>query len=66
MENQHSDPKLSMISGAIFGFGAFISEHGWVIENIIQLIKVISFGIIGGACGYIGKFLAQKIHKFLN
>ncbi len=63
MANHHTNPYLSIISGAIAGMTAFISEHGWIIENFLELLKVISFGLIGGASGYIGKIIIMRIRK---
>lgn len=64
--HHHHNPTLSIFAGAIFGISTFFTEHGWVIDNILELFKVISFGLIGGACGYIGKIIATKIHTFLK
>ena len=62
----HHNPTLSIFAGAIFGISTFVTEHGFIIDNILELFKVISFGLIGGACGYIGKIIATKIHTFLK
>lgn len=64
MANEHhSSPILSIIAGIFGGVYAFIQNYGLLIENIIELLKVIIFGLIGGACGYVGKYLMEK---FLN
>lgn len=64
MANEHhSSPIFSVITGAIGGVYALFQSNGFLIENFIELIKVIAFGFIGGVCGYIGKYLAEK---FLN
>lgn len=65
--NTHSNPYLSVFIGAIFSLSSIISEHMppptdfW--GMFFQLAKVISFGLIGGACGYVGKIWAIKVHK---
>jgi hypothetical protein len=68
--NSHSNPYLSVFIGAIFSLSSLISEHmppptDWI-DAALQLLKVISFGVIGGACGYVGKIWAIKIHKYLK
>lgn len=63
--HHHTNPIVSIMSGAIFGIIAFVQEHGFIVENALELLKVISFGLIGGACGYVGKFIATKFHKYL-
>ncbi len=62
----HSNPMLYIISGSIAGVYRFIETNGFIIENSIELLKVISFGIIGGACGYVGKAIAMRIHNYLK
>ncbi len=57
----HSSPIFSVITGVIGGVYAFIQNYGFLIENAIELFKVIIFGLIGGACGYIGKHIMEKI-----
>jgi hypothetical protein len=64
--HHHTNPIVSIISGAIFGISAFIQQHGFLIENALELLKVVSFGLIGGACGYFGKFVAEKWHRYLK
>jgi len=62
----HSNPIVSVISGAIFGISAFVQQHGFIVENILELLKVVSFGFIGGAIGYVGKIVAMNVHRFLK
>lgn len=64
--HHHSNPIFYIFSGAIAGISAFVQEHGFIVENIFELMKVISFGLIGGACGYIGKAIAMRIHQYLK
>ena len=67
MSNQiHSNPILSVISGAFGGLYAFFQNYGFEITDFLELLKVISFGLIGGACGYVGKFLAIRVHKYMK
>lgn len=61
----HHNPIFSVISGAGAGVLAYFQNHLFV-ENIMELFKVISFGIIGGACGYFGKIIATRIHLYLK
>lgn len=63
MDNNHSNPFISIFSGALFGIIAFITEHGFLIDNVIELIKVTSFGFIGGAFGYLGREFIRLIIK---
>ena len=61
--HHHSNPLVSIISGAIFGISAFLQNHGFIVDNLLELFKVIIFGLIGGACGFIGKNLMEKYYK---
>lgn len=61
MANEHhSNPVFSILSGVFGGVYAFIQTNGFLIENGIELIKVIVFGLIGGMCGYVGKHIMEK------
>jgi len=64
--HHHSNPIISIISGCIFSLYAFVQQLGMVIENFLELIKVISFGLIGGVCGYVGKYIAIRVHRYLK
>lgn len=61
--HHHTNPLVSILSGALFGISSFLQTHNWVIENILELLKVIIFGLIGGACGYVGRNLMEKYYK---
>ncbi|MEC4050606.1 hypothetical protein OX284_014295 [Flavobacterium sp. SUN046] len=61
--NTHHNPTLSMLFGALLSISAYLHDNGFIVDNLLQLLKVILFGIIGGAMGYVGKILASKIHK---
>jgi hypothetical protein len=63
MEQHHTNPLISVLSGTIFGIIAFITEHGFLINNALQLIKVILFGFIGGIFGYLGREFIRLIIK---
>lgn len=64
MANEHhSNPYVSIFSGAIGGLYAFIQTNGFLIENAVEFFKIVVFGIIGGACGYVGKHLMEQ---FIN
>lgn len=61
--HHHSNPLVSIISGAICGSVAFLQNHNFLIDNLVELSKVIIFGFIGGAFGFIGKNLMERIFK---
>ena len=62
----HTSPLFSILSGVLGGVYAFFQNHGLEITDIMELFKVISFGLIGGACGYLGKFIAMRVHLYLK
>ena len=62
----HSTPLFSVLTGTLGGVYAFFQNYGLEISDIMELFKVISFGIIGGACGYLGKAIAMRIHTYLK
>ena len=64
--NVHTSPLLSVLSGALGGVYAFFQNYGLQISDVLELFKVISFGLIGGACGYLGKIVAIKVHNYLK
>jgi len=59
----HANPYFSVLSGVFGGMYAFFQTNGFLIENGIELIKVILFGFIGGVFGFAGKYLAEKFLK---
>lgn len=63
MNHEHSNPIISIFSGFIFGLIAFVSEHGFLIDNFYEFLKVVSFGFVGGAMGYVGRETIRIIHK---
>lgn len=63
--NSHDHNAISI------GFGSFLSIFSYIAENPYiqdgnQLLKVIVFGLVGGAFGYFGKILAMRIHRFFK
>lgn len=62
--HEHNNPVVSVLFGSVFGISAFLQNHGYMVDNFVELFKVICFGLIGGACGYIGKNIAFKAHKY--
>jgi hypothetical protein len=62
----HSTPFFSVLTGTLGGVYAFFQNYGLEITDIMELFKVVSFGLIGGACGYAGKFIAMRIHLYLK
>lgn len=64
MANEHhSNPIVSVLSGFFGGVYAFVQTNGFLIENGLELLKVIVFGVIGGMCGYVGKHLMERFIK---
>lgn len=63
---EHTTPLFSVLTGMLGGVYAFFQSHGIEITDIMELLKVISFGIIGGACGYLGKYIGERIHLYLK
>ena len=51
--NIHYNPIFSVIYGGLAGVFAYFQNH-ISIEDLMELFKVISYGLLGGACGYIG------------
>lgn len=66
MEYNNHNPSISIAFGSISGVITFMSEHGILIDNFMQLLKVIIFAIIGGIFGYVGRLIASKIHKLFK
>ena len=51
----------AIVSGAFLGvFNYFMTGGG------LEIINVFMFGLLGGAGGYIGKLLVQKLHIYFN
>lgn len=63
--NSHEHSFLSIFFGSVLSIFSYIAENP-LIHDAQQLIKVIIFGILGGAFGYLGKLIAIKIHKFFT
>lgn len=64
MANEHhSNPFFSIMSGAIGGLYAYIQNYGFSLENAVEFFKVVIFGLVGGACGYVGKYLMEQFIK---
>lgn len=61
----HYNPIFSVIYGIGAGVFAYFQNH-LSIEDLMELLKVISYGLLGGACGYIGRILMQWLHLFLK
>ena len=67
MANEHhSNPFISILSGTIGGLYAFIQTNGFIIQDLLEFLKIIVFGFIGGMVGYLGKIVAEKWHKYLK
>lgn len=63
MNHHHSNPTLSILLGSIFGIFNYFLENQFLIENLLSVFKVIVFGIIGGASGYIGRLMIIAISR---
>ena len=63
---EHTTPLFSVFTGMLGGIYAFFQSHGVEITDIMELLKVVSFGIIGGTCGYLGKYIGECIHLYLK
>ena len=61
----HNHSFLSIFFGSTLSIGAYIAENP-LISDLQQLFKVMAFGIIGGAFGYLGKLIAIRLHKFFS
>lgn len=59
----HNQPVLSILAGAGLSVSGYLAEHQNAINSMEELLKVIIFGVIGGAFGYLGRHLAMKIHR---
>jgi len=62
----HQNPIFGVLSGTCAGLYAYIQTNPIIVENALELFKVIIFGFIGGMIGYIGKIVAEKWHKYLK
>lgn len=58
----HNYPFLSIFFGASLSVSGYLAEHATAINTMEELLKVIIFGIIGGAFGYLGRQLAMRVH----
>jgi len=63
MSHHHENPFLSILLGSAFSIGAYFTEHNFIIENAVSLFKVIFFGIVGGASGYMGREVMIEVRK---
>ena len=61
--NNHNS--LSIFFGSALSVFSYIVDNPFI-ENAQEFIKIIIFGLLGGAFGYLGKLLAIKIHKFFK
>lgn len=57
---------LSIFCGALLTVGNYVLQHAPTTTGFTEYIKVVSLGLIGGACGYLGRFIANKIHRFFK
>lgn len=66
MHENHHSPYISILMGSFSGIVAYITDHGFNIQDFAQLSKVIVFAMIGGVFGYIGKLIAIRIHFYIK
>lgn len=60
--NNHEHNAVSIGFGSLLSIFSYIAENPFI-QDINQLFKVIIFGVLGGAFGYLGKLIAIEIHK---
>jgi hypothetical protein len=53
---------FSIICGVIGSIGTYFHDYGFVLHDLLDLVHIISIGILGGVGGYIGRVISQKIH----
>jgi len=63
--NNHDHNAISIGFGSILSIFSYIAENPFI-QDGTQLFKVVIFGIVGGAMGYLGKLIAIEIHKKLK
>lgn len=63
--NNHEHNAISIGFGSMLSIFSYIAENPFI-QDISQLIKVIIFGVLGGAFGYLGKLIAIEIHKYFK
>jgi hypothetical protein len=64
--NNHENNFLSISCGIFLSIIGYFTDHPVLIHTGEQLLKVIFFGMLGGAFGYFGKLIAIKIHRFFK
>ncbi len=62
----HQNPIFGIISGISATIFAYLQTNPLVIENALELLKILIFGFIGGMVGYLGKIVAEKWHRYLK
>ena len=63
--NSHDHNAISIGFGSMLSIFSYIAENPFINDGN-QLVKVIVFGLLGGAFGYFGKILAMRIHRFFK
>lgn len=67
MSNQiHHNPIVSIFFGAFGGIYSLMQTHTIDFSDFYELLRVLSFGFIGGMVGYFGKIVAERWHKWLK
>jgi len=67
MANEHhTNPLVNLFYVTCGGLFSYIQTNGFFIEGTLELLKVIFYGLIGGACGYAGKMIGERIHNYLK
>ena len=56
----HQNPIINFLYITCGGLFAYVQTNGFFVQGSIEVLKVAFFGLIGGACGYIGKYLVEQ------
>jgi hypothetical protein len=62
--NSHGHSFLSIFSGAFLSIFTYIAENP--LSDLQQFFKVVLWGLIGGASGYLGKLIIIQIIKYFR
>ena len=63
--NNHENNVISVGFGSMLSIFSYVAENPFI-QDFTQLFKVIIFGVLGGAFGYLGKIIAIELHKYFK